>query len=745
MKPNGEWRVIERPVARPAQPPFATLCAPRTHPTFLAMAKPFKIFLWIVGGFVALIAVAAVALPLILDPNNYKDEAAVATKDATGRELKINGDIKLTIFPWLGASVHDVVLGNAEGFGPEPFAQVADMNVGVKLMPLLFDRRVEVGTIRIDGLALNLTKAADGTTNWADLAKEDKAQAEKSVEKETGQPIALTVGGVQIKNATFNYTDKQSGAAYKVANLSVETGAVELGKPLDVTIAFLVNSAQPPLESDVEIAFTALADPDKKIYEVKDLEVDSTTKGDSVPGGSQKAKMRGSARYDGAQGTFALSDAVLEAAGLIVNATVQGSELAGDTPKLSGKVSSNTFNPKDVAKSFGVALPPTADATALTQASFAANVAGGTRSARLEGLTLKLDQTTATGTVAVKDFASQAISFALKADAFDADRYLAPAADGAKGGGKGNDDFKNTPLPAEALDALNASGTIELGKLKVKGLSLTNIRIVIDALKGQPKTEQMTALLYGGKITQSARFTRNSPARYDLKLGLDAINSAPFLKDLIGKSYLSGLGNLNLNVSSGGDTVGAFLQALSGAVGTNFKDGAVEGFNLEQTLAGAKALYAGQVPAASTAPKRTEFRDLKASGKITNGILDTDTLDVKGSWYQLGGDGKVNLVEQTVNYILYPTVSGEKFKELAGTKIPVQVTGSWYDPKVKVDLEGVLKGRVKQELRQQEDKLKEKATQKFGDFLQKQLGPKAPAEAPPAEPAKEEAPPPSGT
>ena len=699
------------------------------------MAKPFKIFLYIVGGFFALIVLAAIALPLILNPNNYKDEAAVATKDATGRELKINGDIKLTVFPWLGASVHDVVLGNAKGFGPEPFAQVADMNVGVKLMPLLFHKRVEVGTIRIDGLALNLSKAADGSTNWADFSSEHPEKADKAGKpagEGGGQPLALTVGGVQIKNATFNYTDKQSGAAYKVANLSVETGAVELGKPLDVTIAFLVNSAQPPLESDVKIAFRALADPDKKVYEVKELKVDSTTKGASVPGGSQKASLRANARYDGAQGSFALSDAVLEAAGLTVNAAVQGTELTSNAPKLSGKLSSNTFNPKEVAKSFGVALPPTGDPSALTSASFAANVAGGTKSARLEGLTLKLDQTTATGTVAIKDFASQAIEFALKADKFDADRYLAPAAAGeAKGGdGKGNEDFKNTPIPAEALDALNASGTIDLGSLKAKGLALTNIHMIINALKGQPKTQEMTALLYGGRITQSARFTHNSPVRYDLKLGLDAVNSAPLLKDLIGKSYLSGLGNFNLNVSSGGETVGAFLQALSGAVGTSFKEGAVEGFDLQGTLGAAKALYSGQPLPAAEGPKRTEFKDLKAAGKIVNGVLDTDTLDVKGSWYQLGGDGKVNLVEQTVNYILYPTVTGEKFKDLAGTKIPVQVSGSWYAPKVKVDLEGVLKGRAKQELKQQEDKLKEKASQKFGDFLQKKLGPKPAPEEP---------------
>lgn len=710
------------------------------------MAKPFKIFLWIVGGLFGLVALGALAVVMLFDPNDYKGKVIVAVNDSTGRELEMKGDIKLTLFPWLGASVSGVVLSNAKGFGPEPFAQVGDMTVGVKLMPLLFDRRVEVAKIRIDGLALNLAKAADGTTNWADLAKQDaEPRPEEQPRPGAAPPMTFTIGGLDIKNATFSYADKQTGAAYQVANLSVETGAVELGKPLDVTIAFLVNSAQPPLESDVRIAFTALADLDKKVYEVKEFKVDSTTKGDSVPGGSQKATLRANARYDGGQGSFALSDAVLEAAGLTVNAAIEGSGLAGEAPKFTGKLSSNTFNPKDVVKSFGVTLPPTADAAALTQASFASSYVGDARSARLENLTLKLDQTTASGTVAIKDFSTQAIQFALKADAFDADRYMAPAAAGETQGGDhgGDGDFKKTPLPADALDALNMAGTIDLGKLKAKGLAMTNIRIVVDALKGQPKTQQMTALLYGGKITQSARFTRNSPARYDLKFGLDAVNSAPLLKDLLGKSYLSGLGNLNLNVSSGGDTVGDFLQALSGAVATSFKEGAVEGFDLQATLDGAKALYAGQPLPAAGGPQRTEFQDLKASGKIVDGILDTDTLDVKGTWYQLGGDGKVNLVEQTVNYILYPTVTGERFKELAGTRIPVAITGSWYDPKIRVDLQGILKGRVKQELKQQEDKLKEKATQKFGDFLQKQLGPKTPAptEQPPPEAPKQETPP----
>jgi AsmA protein len=708
------------------------------------MAKPFKIFLWIVFGFVALIAIAAIALPLILNPNNYKDDAARATKDKTGRELAINGDIKLTIFPWLGASVKDVTLGNAPGFGPEPFAQVAEMNVAVRLMPLLFDNRVEVSKIRIDGIALNLARNADGTNNWSDLAKDEGATETETQTPETpapdGQPLEFSVGGVEIKNATFTYTDKQSGDAFTIADLAFETGAIKPGDPIDVKIGFKATSAKPQLESEVKIAFTALSDVEAQVHEIKDLKIDTDSKGPAVPGGSQKASVRGHVRYDGKQGTFAFSDGALEAAGLKLTAALQGAGLNGEQPSLSGQLSTNTFNPKDLAASFGAALPPTTDPKALTAASFAASIAGDPANARLENLTLKLDQTTATGGMTIRNLSDPTIDFALKADTFDADRYLAPpTAEQAPEQPDAGGSFKDTPIPIDALDAVNAQGTIELGALKLKNLSFTQIKITLDAKKGQAKTQQMTALLYGGKITQSARLTHNSPWKYDVKLGLDAINSAPLLKDLVGKSFLSGLGDLNLNVTSGGATVGAFLQALDGNVGASFAKGALEGFNLGQTIDSAKAMLRGEPAAASDAPKRTEFRDLKAGGKIQDGVLDTDTFNVTGTWYQLGGDGKLNLVEQTIDYTLLPKFTGDKYKDLAGAKVPIVVSGSWYAPKIKVDLKGAAKGVVKEELKQQEEKVKEKARSKLDDYLKRKLAPKEPKPAPAPAPAEGEA------
>ena len=707
------------------------------------MAKPFKVLLWIFGAFLALIAVAALAVTMLFDPNDYKGRISGAVKDSTGREFAINGKIGLSLFPWLGVDVADIVMGNAEGFGPQPFMKVGSANVGIKLMPLLFARRVEVRKITVDGVELNLAKAKDGTTNWADFSKEEKKpEAEKPAPEPKGPPVALMVGGLDVQHVTVSYTDAQTGAAYKVADLSVQTGAVELNKPLDVTIAFLAHSAKPQLDSDVKIAFTALANVDTKVYELKDLKVDTTSKGPAVPGGSQTASIRAAMRYDGAQGAFALSDAVLEAAGLKLDAAIQGSELNGEAPKFSGKLSSNTFNPKELAKSFGAELPPTADPKALTAASFSANYSGDASNAKLDGIQLKLDQTTATGWATVRNFADPVIQFALKADQFDADRYMAPAAkETPKAGEGGKEDFKKIPIPVDALDAVNASGTFELGSLKASKLQFTNAKVTLDAPKGKVKTQEMSASLYGGKIAQSARITPGPTPHYDIKLGLDNVNSGGLEQDLIGKTLLSGLGNFKLDISSSGGTVGDVLKSLDGVVASGFRNGALEGFSLDHTLASAKALYAREPVPEATGPKRTPFSDLKGAGKITDGVLETETLDVKGEGFALGGDGKINLVDQTLDYVLAPTLSGEKYKDLQGLKLPIKVSGSWYAPKVKVDVAGALKGKVKEELKKEEVKAKEKAKSKLSDFLNKKLAPKpapAPAPAPGTAPASGE-------
>ena len=55
------------------------------------MGKPFKIVL----TTILLIVIAICALPFFIDPNSFKPEISAAVKDATGRELMLEANLKL--------------------------------------------------------------------------------------------------------------------------------------------------------------------------------------------------------------------------------------------------------------------------------------------------------------------------------------------------------------------------------------------------------------------------------------------------------------------------------------------------------------------------------------------------------------------------------------------------------------------------------------------------------------------------
>src|SRR4030066_1102648 len=60
---------------------------------------------------VAGIAVAGVAyVALTFDPNDYKAQIIQAVKDSKQRNLRLDGDIKLTFYPSIGASLSQVSL-----------------------------------------------------------------------------------------------------------------------------------------------------------------------------------------------------------------------------------------------------------------------------------------------------------------------------------------------------------------------------------------------------------------------------------------------------------------------------------------------------------------------------------------------------------------------------------------------------------------------------------------------------------
>ena len=133
------------------------------------MGRILKVAAWLVAGVVVVFALAAIALTLFFDPNDFREDVSAAVFEQTGRELVIDGDVSVSLFPWLAVKVGEAQLGDAPGFGGEPFAAFDSASFSVRLMPLLFGQEIVVGAADLDALKLNLKINASGISNWSEL------------------------------------------------------------------------------------------------------------------------------------------------------------------------------------------------------------------------------------------------------------------------------------------------------------------------------------------------------------------------------------------------------------------------------------------------------------------------------------------------------------------------------------------------------------------------------------------------
>lgn len=372
------------------------------------MSQPLKIVAIVVGAIVALVIAAVIIVPLLFDPNDYKGQIASQARSATGRDLHIEGDLDLSVFPWLGVQTGRLSLENAEGFGDAPFLTLERADVRVKLLPLL-QRRLEVGKIVVEGLRVDLQRDASGRTNWDDLIERDTAPAPEQGPEPAPE---LEIAGLELRDATVSWRDAQAQTSYVISGLSLETGALRPGEPVDVDLALTVADGVPGYTADLKLAGTLQADTEAGRYGADDLALEYVLRekdGKRSYEGSltgkvsadtaqsvyslQDVKLAGelpamapdapplriagawsTARYDQAANVVAADDITLEAAGVKATVTqLQGTNLQ-ESPRVTGVLDVAPFSLPELLKTLAVGLPEGADPSKLGTASLRAQV-----------------------------------------------------------------------------------------------------------------------------------------------------------------------------------------------------------------------------------------------------------------------------------------------------------------------------------------------------------------------------------
>jgi len=254
------------------------------------MTKLVKIILIFVSSIFALVAAAAIIIPLVVDLNDYKPEIEAAVKDKTGRQLSIVGELDISIFPWMGISTGEIKLSNAQDFIPESFAVIKQSHIKIKLLPLL-SKEVEVSTIVFKGLELNLAKNKKGLSNWDDLsAKKPAEKTEKKVVEEepadtTPTLAALMIGGLSIEDANITWDDQQAGQKVIIKDFNLKTGKISLNEAIDIELSLFIDNNKPALTEALALSTQLKIDENFQLIQLNNTKINSATKGEIVPNG----------------------------------------------------------------------------------------------------------------------------------------------------------------------------------------------------------------------------------------------------------------------------------------------------------------------------------------------------------------------------------------------------------------------------------------------------------------------------
>jgi AsmA protein len=695
------------------------------------MNKYLKYGLYSVGGLVAIFAAALTYIALTFDPNIYKPQIIQAVKDSKQRTLKLDGDIKLFFFPSIGARLGQVAL--SEFKSEKEFASIGEARVSLAFMPLL-SKQVVVDEVLLTGLKAQVIKHKDGTTNLDDLLSKS---AEPEQPKEASAPIKFDIASVSIGDTEFSYIDESTGAHYSVKDLSLHTGRIANGIPSKIDFSAHILANKPKVDVATQLKTTLTFDLDKGAYDVKNLNVQAKgalldfsnllvkldvpslslekddisvegvvldTQLDAAFGKVIAALSLPSAKANAEQ--FKVSD-------LSINVDVaqpeQAFKLKLATP-IVANLKTQQFNLSDLVitvnatgdklpgKTINSELKGSVQAD-LGRQSIQANLAGGLLQSQIKAK------------FGVTNFAKPAIRYDLEVDQFDADLYIPKSAE-AKAEKTSEPE---QPFDLSALKPLNIEGSLRVGALKAANVKVKQLRVDVKAKDGILKVVPFSANLYNGSIVSDIAVdaSKAQPA-FAANAKLSGIEIGPLLQDALNMDFVNGKGSVGINITTQGDRVSLLKKALNGALSVNLADGAVKGINLAKS---ARELGKGgdKTKGANTAEK-TDFSELKATFKITNGVAHNEDLSMKSPFVRVAGKGDINIGNDSLDYLVKATLAGTAEGQggkdnVGGLTIPVRLSGPFTDLKFKLDFGAAVSDQAKQQAAAATDAAKAKAQQ----------------------------------
>lgn len=653
------------------------------------MAKALKILAIVILSLLVVLAGALFAITRLIDPNDFKPQIATAARDNANLALDIQGDLAWRFWPSLG-----VQLGRTEAriAGDDAlFAGIDAVHLGVAVWPLLFGQ-VQMDDIVVDGLQLNLVEGPDGA-NWEKIgAPQDSAAAATAADTASTDAAAtdsldipLTIPSIAINDARIRYQVLADGTDILVeqANLSAQNVSLEQPFPLQMSLRY---QDQSDIRIDTRIDTQLSADLDNNRFVLAPLQVDADIAGVTVQPVTVHTRMNLDAALD--DDTVSIRDLVLEAAGTRTTGELTISQLS-TRMLLAGQLDTAPFDANAALRAIGEAPIATTDPQALSAVSMRATLDGPENSVLLKPLTIKLDNSTLSGSAGITDLDTGKIMFDLALDQIVADGYLPPEPIGndgepAAGATASNESSELLPplstdalLPLDTLRTLLVDGALRIGKASYAGIEAGDMVFKVTAADGVLKLAEAQGNALDGSFAATASLdARSDDPQIALNTELTGVQLQPVAKMALEDDLFIGTLDLVLAMTTRGNSEKALVENAIGTTTFTLKDGTVRGANLHNTLVvgvnemlGAYKELATFIPGQESGKlplelsQDTKIIDLNGRARIEKEIAYVDALDAELNRGSVSGNGFLNLRSQQFDLKL-----GMKSPELTDNK-----------------------------------------------------------------------------
>ncbi len=688
---------------------------------------------WVLMIAAGLMIASFVSVYVILsryDLNQFKPQIAQAVKDATGRELTLEGDIHLQFGLTPVLAVENVTFQNAPWGSRPELARIKHFEVNVALIPLLR------GTIEIKRFVLVepdilIETDPSGRSNLTfEAIKEPSPALPKGEvpEKEVSRPTIPTIEEIQIEKGSIEYRDGQSGKTFRVAldRFTVEAsgtdGPIQLegkgacngkvftvfstlgppaalsepGKAWPVKVVVQAAGATAGVSGGIKNALTTAEytfDIHAEGNSVADLA--GLAGAESVP---ELGPFKAAGKITGRKDTLSVDEfdfqsGVEELAALSVSGSIK-EPLSQRGVQIDFKVYG-----KDLAR-LGVILGKPITIQGPFQASGRLSDSGD-RVYQVSGFKVVAGDNDLEGSAEVNlSGAKPGITASLSSNNLDLRPFLPPdpevkgtAAESARPVRK-DKVFPSDPLSLDALKPINANIQVQARQLFTPRLAIKDLNIGVKIQDEALTLDPFKAGVGGGTLDgRILLWPKGKAVGVETVLKVTKLDADLVARELDFKESFGGKLDLNLNLKGIGSSVAQIMAGLNGKTLLVLSNARIHNRYLDLLGADLSRSALRLLNPFSQDAKLVEINCFVSGFKISNGMAESTALVLDTNHVSVVGQGKINLKTEGLDISFRPspkegtgvTGIGKTGVSLSELAKPLKLSGTLAKPTLTID------------------------------------------------------------